>query len=95
MDRTATAKIAATKMVMKREKEPWSPFSRETLKLSSRRSPMTRVLIQKAVAARNLVARRSIANATRAEYYALIDACVMGASIVMSIRNFQKVVLFH
>jgi hypothetical protein len=92
---TATAKIAATQMAMKRGKEPWSPYLRETLRLSNLRYLKTPALIQKDADARNLAARRSIANAIRVGYSALTNACAMDALIVMSTRNFLTVVLFQ
>jgi hypothetical protein len=92
---TATAKIAATQMAMKRGKEPWSPYLRETLRHSNQRYLKTPALIQKDADARNLAARRSIANAIRVGCSVQTNACVTDVLIVTSIRNFQKVVLFH
>ena len=90
---TATARIAAMQMVMKRGKEPWSLYLKETLRLSSPRSLKTRVLILKGVGARSLGARRSIANASRVGYSALTNASAMVALIVMNSLNFQKIVV--
>ena len=95
MAQTATAKIAATQMAMKRGKEQWSPFLRGTLRHLNQRYLKTPALIQKDADARNLAARRSIANAIRVGCSVQTNACVTDVLIVTSIRNFQKVVLFH
>ena len=68
---------------------------RGTLRHSNPRYLKTLVLIPRGVDARNLVAKRSIANAIRVGYSALTNACAMDALIVTSTRNFLKVVLFQ
>jgi hypothetical protein len=76
---TVTARIAAMQMAMKRGKEPWSLFLKGTLKHSSPRYLKTPVLILKAVDARSLGVRRSIANASRVGCSALTNASAMVA----------------
>jgi hypothetical protein len=92
---TATAKIAAMLMAMKRGKGPWSPFLRGTLRHLNQRYLKTPALIPKDADARNLAARRSIASAIRVGCYVRTNACAMDALIATSILNFQKVVLYH
>lgn len=79
MGQTAIAKIAAIQKATKKGRVPWSLFLRGILRLSNLRSLKTLVLIQRGVVARNLVAKRSIANASRVVCFALINACAMDA----------------